>query len=309
MKFFIFHHQHKGRQLEKALLSQGWKKSTRVPDVILAHIDWADMVSGEELPAITRMRRAGGIVIVYPHAPSPPWWYDGYVKPQPDTAAVLTIGTAQAEAAAVFINDKPIMPIGWYYNEQKLFKASAQRAKKILFAPIHPVGNLLRPEAVKLNKTIHEALIKYKYENPTAIVMVRHLWSAAAQGLEYNSRLIYKVGKADGSFADIDWADVIIAEGTFMHIAASRGKPVIGFGQDTAVRPNGTKHEISPVHFNDWNPLVRYPIDFSDAQFEELLQAASQGTLATARWREENIGESLDAKQFSDLLMRLYNGR
>lgn len=300
MKFFVIHHQHKAKPLEEALLNQGWRKDTRNPDIVLADRDFATL--GKTRGLLELFHSRGAKILIYPHSALIPWWYDGMTELNKNVEALLVSGEAHVEAMKLILPDARVEKIGWYYSPMKPWRSNRE-VKKILFAPTHPVGRVLRPEALDLNRRIHNDLVKLsdKYR-----VVVRHVFSLQDQGIKYNPRITYQTGKLDGSYRDIDSADVVIAEGTFMYIAVSRGAPVIGYGQDVAPRPNRNPNGMIPKRFDEWKDIVSYPINYGEAPLETLITRAVEKE--QTEWKERNLGVELEAKDFSGLMGRIANG-
>ena len=132
MHYWIHHHQHKGKPIERALVDQGWQYS-QTPDIALF-----DVARGK--PIERRFRREGASLVIYPHTAIAGWWYDGLLEPPNGFSAMLTIGEGQKEVQKIITPNIRIETIGWSYCPILPFQ-KPKAIKQILFAPIHPSVN------------------------------------------------------------------------------------------------------------------------------------------------------------------------
>lgn len=297
MRYFIAHHQHKGKPIDMALRNQGWKYQLRKVDIALFDhaINRTDPEKGRNL--IHRFYREGATIVLYPHAATGSWWMDGDIFPKEGAVQhELVIAEGQERVSKIINPDMHVHKIGWSYCPIKEFQKPKQ-LKRILFAPIHgPIKGHLREECVAANKRVYETLLDMvdKYQ-----IVIRHLNPLEKIGLWYSPKPVFVLGKPDGSYKDIDAADLVIAEGTFMYLAIARGKPTIGINQHVPIRPNNTHKEFVPKHWDEYGEYMGYPIDFDDSDIISLIDRAM--TEQTA-WKNLFIGKSMDAKNLSNIL-------
>lgn len=168
--------------------------------------------------------------------------------------------------------------------------------KRVLFAPIHPAGGRLRPEALKANKDIFKEL-KHVQRAMDLEVTVRYIDDLDKQGLRPYSAFTWIEGAPDGSTKEIDEADVVIAEGTMMYLAVARGKPTIGINQHLPCRANKNCEKYTPHNWDRYGPEIAYPINYQQGRLGELIELAAAEE--QAEWRERCIGESMDPYKFS----------
>jgi len=76
MKYYIAHHQHKGRPFELALRREGWRLSINNPDIALF-----DHAINREKPEegralIDKYYNEGSTILTYPHGATGAWWMD-----------------------------------------------------------------------------------------------------------------------------------------------------------------------------------------------------------------------------------------
>ena len=302
MRYFISHHQHKGAPIALALAQQGWISRRRRMDIALFdhYINRANPDRGNAIiDQYYHIEKA--TIIGYPHGATGSWWMDGDLyKPDPHVYANLVIGEGHKEI------DKIIQPtihdyvIGWYYCPIQSFKK--RNVKNILFAPTHGTitGSVLRSECIDINKSVYEALLKIsdRYR-----ITVRYIGSLEPIGLYPDKRVTFKLGKPDGSFNDIDAADLVIAEGTFMYLSVARGVPTIGINQRIPIRPNNERLNFTPKNWDKYGDFMAYPIDFSDDNLESLIQRASSEE--QSKWKELFIGNELHPRELAQLLTEL----
>ena len=240
--------------------------------------------------------------MVYPHSALPPWWYDGLINIQPWVACVFVISEGAKEAMKIIEPSVRVEAVGWPWCPQKEFQ-KPEKLKTILFAPIHPSGRRLRPEALNANRMIFRELKRVARWTSCKIV-IRHLHELHLQGLRPYNRFHFVHGMADGSTKEIDEADVVIAEGTFMYSAVARGKPTIGINQHLPMRANKTCDKYTPHNWDKYGPSLAYPINFQPGQLMEHIKLAISEEQTA--WREKFIGPSMDPKAFAELVESIW---
>jgi hypothetical protein len=288
MKYWILHHQHKGKPIEEALRSQKWVYS-QTPDIALF-----DTARNSRIADMFRKKKS--TLVLYPHTAIAAWWYDGLMELSDNYAAMLVIGEGQKQVQQIITPNKQVEVIGWSYCQILPFK-KPKAVKRILFAPIHPSGGgALRPEARDVNARVYKRLLSL----PNVQIVLRVIGKLEDNGLWYSPKTIVKAGKPDGSYAEIDIADLVIAEGMYLSLAVARGKPAIGMNQRIAIKVN--RSGLVPERWDEYNYLQAYPIDFDDGDIMELIDRASQES-SVKEWKDRFIGEQLQPKKLSDLLI------
>jgi hypothetical protein len=301
MKYYVYNHQHKGRPYAIALKEQGWMPNMREPDVALFDRDWYIHNDGLPRKAVVRYYDNGSTVMLYPHSPLPPWWYDGLIKIDKRTSCVFVVGEGQKEVMKVIAPGANVIVSGWPWCNQKTFKP-VKFVNRVLFAPIHPSGGKLRPEAYEANQAIFKDLLRMLYDKKIQQLVVRFIGDIQTQGLKQSNKIIWIAGKPDGSTREIDVSDVVIAEGTFMYLAVARGKPTVGINQHLPCRANKQCDKYTPHNWHKYGDDLAYPINYVPGRVEELMKIASQEE--QSGWREKLIGQSLESKDFADKVLK-----
>ena len=287
MQYWMNHHQHKGKPIEQALVSQGWVFS-QAPDVALF-----DTARGK--PVERRFRRGGSTLVIYPHTAIASWWYDGLMELPNGFDAMLVIGEGQKQVQKIITPNIRLETIGWGYCPILPFK-KPEAVRQILFAPIHPSNTgVLRPEAKDVNARVYTRLLEMK----DVQITMRVIGELENNGIWYSPKVITNYAKPDGSYAEIDAADLVIGEGMFLSLAVARGKPAIGMNQRISQKVNGSNQV--PKRWNQYNRLQAYPIDFDDGNITELIDRAMDES-QVSEWKKRFIGEQLQPEYLSDLL-------
>jgi len=284
IRYFISPHQHKSEPFQTALDKAGFVRSKR-PQVALFDRDWYMHNDGLPRQQVTFFHENHAKIIIYPHSVLPPWWYDGLIDIQPYVTRVFVIAEAQKEAMKIINSDVRVEVCGWCWCQQKEFRP-VSNVRNVLFAPIHPAGNRLRPEAYEVNQAIQQELLNLNYH-----VTCRYIGSLETQGIERVDSWDWVEGHADGSHKEIDAADVVIGEGTLLSIAVARGKPVVGVNQHLPPRANKMSDVYCPHNWDKYGHLLEYPINYTEGTLEELINFASQ--YEQSGWRKRLVGESM----------------
>lgn len=298
LRVHVSTYQHKGKPYAMALRHNGLKVVVRKADIGL--FDRTRYISGKMRKTVQRCVDNGAVIMEYPHSPLPPWWYDGLVEIDPRVKAVFVFGRAQAEACRSFLPPgMAVFPVGFPWCKVKPF--SRKKIRKILFAPIHPSGGKLRPEAREANKQIYEELLSLPRKYP---VTIRSLGDLKTQGIKRKEgRVIWKRGRYDGSVREIDGADLVIAEGTFLWLAVARGKPAIGINQDKAPRANSVTTR-TPASWDEWGHLTVYPHNYDPGCIPGFIKTLPGKE--PREWKEACLGGPFDEKKFTNLVVKTY---
>lgn len=302
--FFILHHQNKGKPIFSALMNNGWRYQERKPDVSFFDHTLNRGQPDTSRTILKRLYNEGSKIITYPHGATGAWWLDGDMfHPDKHVCCDLVISEGQKHIAEIIDPDTKHEVIGWSLCPQKKFE-KPKKLLRILFASIHPPERSeFRPEAKAANTRIDKALSKLTGNHQ---IIYRHINSLEANGLVNNQRAIYVRGKPDGSYVDIDNADLVIAEGTYMYMAVARGKPVIGINQHLPIRANNSKLRFEPKQWEKYGEYQAYPIDFDDGELVDLIEMAISEE--QTEWRSRFIGNQMDEKIFSDLIHKIRYG-
>ncbi len=299
MRYYITHHQHKGKPIEQALRKNGWLFDDRHTDIAL--FDHAINRGAPETGrrTINTHYAARATIITYPHGATGAWWMDSDLySTDYRIFANLVIGEGHKYVEEIMQPQLTHHVIGWYYCPILPFKRPND-IKTILFAPMHATmhSNKLREEHFNTNKRVFSELLKLPYN-----IIVRYLNPLPALGLWDDPKVTYKFAVPDGSYDDIDNADLVIAEGTYMYLSVARGKPTIGMNQHIPIRPNECKYDFTLNNWSKYGDYMAYPIDFDDKPLSELIYYAADKE--ADGWKKLFIGEKMNGRQLSDLLIK-----
>lgn len=282
-KTFAFHeHQNKGIGLVKALRALGWTPATENPDLFL--IDFDGRPYYQEL--IARFAEQGATVLLYPHGATAQLCLDIW-QVSPGVSGYLAFSAGQAEILRRFDFPRPVAVTGWYWCEQlPPRKLGISRAPgRVLFAPIHPLGNgFLHPLHLDANARAFADILDHFIPER---VSVRLLGTPEQNGLGHPvAGVEYHQAALDNSAADIDRADLVVSYGTFGYLSVARGLPTVMYAQDYPL-PDGETLDatVFPRHWHDYAEFMRYPV-----QTVADLTGSEQ---AIADWRAEFIGEQM----------------
>lgn len=304
MRYFISHHQHKGIPIDNALKEAGWyMKHKRVAIALFDHC-----INGSNPEVIRSIVQKyydeGAMIVTYPHGATGSWWMDSTFNYSNDHIfANLVIGEGHKHIEEIRQPNLKHYVIGWGYCPLKSFVPKSN-ISNILFAPIHASDsdNSLREEAIDVNSRVYEALLNLPQNYN---ITVRHLNPLGNIGLKPKSRIRFVYGKPDGSYSDIDNADIVIAEGTYMYLSVARGKPTIGMNQHIPIRPNRKNEDFSLKNWDKYGEYMAYPIDFYDDLLPNLIKEASNKE--ASEWKKLFIGNQMDGTKLSILLEDLLN--
>jgi hypothetical protein len=285
--FSVFKWQHKGTPFEDAFRQAGWLPSS-MPDVCLFDHDLNRQNTKRSRENLKCMADLGCMIALYPHSSLPEWWYGDLFEPDPLVSFRFQIAEAQDRAWKMYYPNYPSEICGWPWSDIQPFKPCSNPVN-ILFAPIHPpLNGTLRREAAVVNREVLLSLgrIKDRYN-----IRVRHLGEYRKQNLYKMPGIEFRRGQPDASTEDIEWADVVIAEQTFMYISVALGKPVVGIRQTECPNPNYSKHSKTD-RWKSWWHLVRYPFSHDEGGLESLILQSA--IYEPAEWKKINIGEKMN---------------
>lgn len=284
MRYWILHHQHKGLPIDLALKEAGWEYSQKA--------DIALFDTNHHQKLVSMFEKRGSTLVIYPHTAVACWWYDGVMELPEGFKAILVVGEGQKEVQKIITPNIRVESIGWGYCPILPFQ-NVKKVKRIVFAPIHPSGSILRPEARDTNARVYKRLLQLD----NVQIVLRVIGKLEDNGLWDSPKVVFKAGKPDGSYAEIDIADLVIAEGMYLSLAVARGKPAIGMNQRITQKVNRSGHV--PERWDEYNYLQAYPIDFDDGDIMELIDRAMVEQTA---WKRRFIGEKMQSENLSNIL-------
>lgn len=306
--YYLASHQHKGIPYKKALNAEGW---VRTGDPKVAQVALFDHITnrthmGKFRHVVQEYADAGAAIVNYPHAAILPWWYDGLMEVPPELALLLVISEEYKRLTETFLPDVPIVSTGFPYCQILPFKSSSRMVKHILFAPIHPsrLGHL-RMECYIANQNVYKEL-KRVQKATQCRVTVRYLYDLQEQGLRNYRNFDYIQATPDGGTREIDKADVVISEGTMLHIAVARGKAAIAMNQENPIRPNTSATGWKATHWDDYSEQIAYPINYRQGTLLQQIQQALKGTRETTEWKKKFIDTEMDSAKFALLMQQVW---
>jgi hypothetical protein len=300
--YYLRTHQHKGRIIRQVLKSCGWLSNGNNPDIAFFDRDYILHNDGNPKKKVQEFHKRGAKIVLYPHSALPPWWYDELVPLYDGVHTILVIGENQKKVMKIIAPEARVYVMGWCWSRQEKF-TPCEKPKNILFAPIHGSGNNLRPEAREANRKIFESLLSLY---PEININVRYIGNLELQGLWKDRRVDWSSGRPDGRYHQIDRADLVIAEGTYMYLSVARGKPTIGINQHLPIRANRKPETFTPKNWDSYAHLLAYPINFGDAPLMELMKYA--GVNEQSEWRNLLIGDNINYTEFEHEMRAIING-
>jgi len=284
-------HQGKSRALVDALRTQGWFV---VPlgapaDLLLIDHDvnrpgWRDVIDA--------YAEFGAKIVLYPHGANVICSWDGPEEPYP-VDACLVIGQAHREVMETYGYPRPMHIIGWSFCEQKPFQP--REAKRVLFAPTHPLGNgYLNDEQKQANQIAYEQVLQWGLP-----VTVRHVGPLSANGLERRRGVEYERAHLSLGLGSLDDHDLVVARETMLSMAIARGIPAMTYHQACPDNdPHGpTEPMIKVSNWQKYRDLMHYPYDLNMPGIR-FGAAAGEATV----YRQRMIGPQLEAKALSGIL-------
>lgn len=284
-------HQNKSLGLVCALRDLGWRPASE-PDLFL--IDFDGPPYHKEL--IHRFHSHGSRVVVYPHGGTAQICMDIW-QPTPEVAGYLAFSPGQAETLEKMGYPSPVHVVGWWWCEQRDPRPVPSDPQRVLFAPIHPLGNgFIHPLHRDANRrAFADLLANFRPEQ----ISVRHYREIEANGLWHVPGVEYHQGALDNSTADIDAADVVVSYGTFAYLAIARGVPTVMYAQDYPHGDGNSEQEWTPArNWDAYAELLRYPVN--------VVTELRGSERAVADWRTLFIGEQLDARKMAHALERVF---
>lgn len=309
--YTIQRHQDKAKAYIAALRRAGY---VRVLDNAhakfhLAHLYYANKPNSIRTRKVQEILQRNLPVFVYPHHARPTIEWDG-VNTYLTTHAAFVQAPGHAEVMGHFY-PYPVEVVGWTYSEIKPPRGplSATWPLRVLFGPIHPFGNGYQgPTAAKLNQAVFTELSKLHIAGAIDLT-VRHV-----KPLETNG--IFDAGQTSVKFHQaltrlepsvLEDYDVVVGHQTIAYVAVALGVPTVMFGQDdlpeiiSAWKFQPPEANM-PAHWKDYADLMRYPVDFFDADPLAILERALRVEATEQTWRHRFIGAPFDPVHFVERL-------
>jgi len=298
VKFYFYNHQNKSLAMINALQAAGWEWT--------AQAGHADMVfSDSDVPSRVRslesFRRRGKKIFIVPHAARPNLFndFEGYPSYLHVAAEfVAAAGHIEIQKRAGVRHNFEV--IGWYLCPIQSFQPRPQ-AKKILFAPIHPNGNLSLPQVDRqINIDTFKRLLPL-VEAGEIELTVRFLRGLERNGLWLVDGVTYIEAQPDQAYIQIDQADRVVSHQTFAHIAVARGVPTVMMGESVPPRIGCDERNNFQyiLHFDRYKDLLMFPLDIlAEDDTLALFQRAIRDDCEIADWRTRMIGEPFDPGGF-----------
>lgn len=288
--FYCFDHQGKAKTLIDALLEKYRQVEKGAAGILFALTD--NDVAGRKTQLDRLKARGARAFFVYPHSGRVNLYADFYQTWEHTTAQFVS-AEGHVSVMRSYGYAKPLHVIGWHLCPILPFKPTAGR--RVLFAPIHP---RMAEMDKKANLAAFQKLVELKRRADIELT-VRFIGDLTKNGLPRLDDVTYQQGSLQPDWEGIDKADVIVAHQTFGYLAAARGKPLIGLGEDL---PPHTVHDPPKMkiarHWDRYKHLVRYPFDILDTlDASGLLQKVSASDYG-AEWRERMIGKPFDPQEF-----------
>jgi hypothetical protein len=180
--------------------------------------------------------------------------------------------------------------------------------RRVLFAPWHPLDDYIVPDFAAANAAAYEQLLAAGVE-----LTVRHIHDLELNGLWHVEGVRYVRGQMDGSVADLETADAVVApESTYAYKALQHGVPTVMYGQD--VHPCDVIHDPAlgrwrlrgrVQSWERYRDYIRYPFHLGDAPLPELLRAAGASQEPVREYMRLFMGEPMVPERFAALVEEL----
>lgn len=308
--FYFREHMHKGKVYVKALKKRGFRHIKNFNNKTLPKID--AIFLDHDINATGSGRRTEVYkayeydipLFIYPHSARPNIMYDLW-RPWPFVDCCFVISTGHKRVLRKVGYPCPIQMTGWTYCDIKSFKPVKPKGKiKVLFAPIHPIGNgYLHEMDRKLNLKAFRTLL----QTPGIDLYVRYLGRIEENGLFFSPKARYQNGLPDGSTKEIKQADVVIGSYTFAYLAAALGKPLVMMGEEMTPHAGNHLWTAFSSQWNKYKEYMRYPFNLEAVidQPEKALnmfEQTMQYQPTVERWKKKFIGQPFNSDRFVDLV-------
>lgn len=253
------------------------------------------------LEMIAQVVGRGGVAFEYPHGGGMPMvQYDGIAPACPDLSGNLVVAPGHAEVLALCGYPHPCEVVGWPYCPVLPFKPP-EAVNSVLFAPAHPWGDGVTQTDFwkRKNRAAYEAFLAFPAERKT----VRMVGTFGGNGIWREPGVRYVDANLSLDWQDIDRADVVISDCTYLTLALARGKPAIAVSASHKVTSDDG--ERTTARWGDYADLIRYPFEVGQAPFPELVDAACVGGPDVDRWKTLFVGEQFKPIWFAKRLVEL----
>jgi Zn ribbon nucleic-acid-binding protein len=300
--FLCFAHQNKETLMQQALLPKYHQISLiggNMEDVKFVLTDSDVMGRANRLQKLADKGIAR--FFVYPHAARPNLFND-YYEPSPHTTAMLVSARGHIEILRSFGYPKSIEVIGWHLCPIQTFHPRPD-PRKILFAPIHPKN-------ADIDRDVNQrafALLCHLAHRDLIHLTVRHIGPLSGSGLVHTEHpnIEYVQGQANGSYEQIDKADVVVAHQTYAYMAVARGVPTVMMAEDMPTHFLNGAGYYCVRSWDKYGYLLQFPLDIlKEDDTMGLLRRAAACDEEIAEWRERMIGEQFVAEQFVKTIER-----
>ena len=306
-RFFIREHLQKAKAYKSALEWRGYKQVSRVQRaniVFFDHdIDWSR--KGNRSVCYT-CHRLGVPFFIYPHTGRVPVLWDLNFAWE-HTACNFVQAKGDVEVLRRLEYPCPVEAVGWSYSEIKPFQPSTINGKpKVLFAPIHPLGNgYLHPPDMDINFKTFKLLLKYiDYIDLT----VRHVGELGQNKIWKRSGVKYVKGYPDNSIQEIEEADVVISAFTHAYISIALGKPTIMIGESIRPHAGSNLRDIYwGMNWDRYRDYIHYPFNAEDCfdnpmTLMDMIGQVIRYNRSVTIWKDKFIGEPFRPNYFIDVM-------
>lgn len=311
MRYCCIEHQHKAKAYVDALRLAHYRPHRRLEQTKFLLIDhvWHGLFAGTEVKwrsQVVKAKEMGLPIFVYPHSVRPNIPHDLTDQFFPVTT-LFTIAEGHKEVLRRIDYPNPIEVAGWPYTEIYPFRRKEPQNKiRVLFAPIHPVGNGYLPEEERaLNTKTYQLLLGLLDE---ISLTVRNIQALEKNGIWYDERVNYIKGHFDGSTNDMERAHVVIGAFTYAHMAVALGHPLIMLGEGILPH-NSPRMKGRLIYVRNWEKYkdyMHYPFNIEDCRnskdLKRMIDLSLQGSPLMNEWKERFIGIPFDGRKFVKIL-------
>ena len=297
----VFDHQNKSAAYKQALAEAGYtfteRSNVQGCRFFLSDADWRESMMEEAAARSVP-------VFLYPHAARPMVQYDGCVEAKP-VRCMFTHAEGGAEIMRKIGYPYPVEVSGWAYSEVRPFR-SAEKAQRILYAPIHPNSNGYLSEVDReLNLRTFQVLEDY-CRGTGASLSIRLIGQPGQCGLEILNEpaaipfdFEWHLGKKNNSTMDMEGADLVVSHQTFAYIAVALGIPTVMMGEDIPPRSGNTEAGFRYVaHWDAYKEDLMYPLDILSGRPADVIEKALAGSAEVEDWKSRLIGDPFDGPAF-----------
>lgn len=302
MKVGVFDHHGKAQMLVETLAADPrfqLQQNLSDCELVLADSDHPQAPPIGKHDALHAAAKRGVKIVLYPHGANLILDYDGLDLA--DCTMPICCHLVHAEGHAEVYRrigyPRRVEVIGFSYCETSPPVAPSKPVSQLLFAPMHPWadGKMILPANRELNEAGYEAFLDYPAERKRVRVAFGH---DEPNGIKHPRRDVEYVTAADHPVVeDVDWADAVISQATFAHIALARGKPTVMLDP----YPNGLNDQGTQraTHFDEYAGYARYPAGLQDGPLDELFGKDVE------EWKQLFVGGPFQKQRFLELLLSL----